>query len=66
MALKEAVLKLSYNEQVAVRAYFQASKCIDMRGMRYSLFHKKMYAFTQKVLKKTSFLFFGTTVRIKH
>ena len=32
----------------------------------YSLFHKKRYAFTRKFLKKTSFLFFGTTVRIKH
>ena len=31
-----------------------------------SLFHKKRYAFTRKVLKKTSFFFFGTTVRMKH
>ena len=32
----------------------------------YSLFHKKRNAFTRKVLKKTSFFSFGTTVRIKH
>ena len=32
----------------------------------YSLFHKERYAFTRKVLKKTSFIFFGTKVRIKH
>ena len=35
-------------------------------GMSYSLFHEKKYAFTRKVLKKTPFFFFGTTVRIKH
>ena len=32
----------------------------------YSLFHKKRYAFTRKVLKKISFFFSGIAVRIKH
>lgn len=34
--MKNEINRLSYNEQIAVQSCFTASKCTDMRGMRYT------------------------------